>query len=237
MVSYGMQPDNIRSVRLGIASHNLFELAYGLVLTLQNNAFEYVQFEMLEGMANHQRRAMFELCDNLLLYAPACKKKDFIHAIGYLVRRLDENTGPDNFLRHAFRLEVAFARLATTRSSSSTTASSAADWLASRVARRTARQQPAEPHDETPWQQFRNEPNTDFALPQNVEWAKQLIARWIGRHGDAATNIPLTIAGAKCTTSASGRMSGPVSSGSRHRPLPAGQPRRYRAALDCAARR
>ena len=62
--------------------------------------------QMLEGMANQQRRALFEMCENLLLYAPACRREDFIHAIGYLVRRLDENTGPDNFLSHAFKLEV-----------------------------------------------------------------------------------------------------------------------------------
>ena len=48
----------------------------------------------------------FELAGNLLLYAPACRQEDFINAIGYLIRRLDENTGPDNFLRHAFNLEV-----------------------------------------------------------------------------------------------------------------------------------
>ncbi len=28
MVSFGMQPENIKAVRLGIASHNLFDLAY-----------------------------------------------------------------------------------------------------------------------------------------------------------------------------------------------------------------
>ena len=53
-----------------------------------------VQFEMLEGMANHQRRALCELASNVLLYAPATKREDFINAIGYLIRRLDENSGP-----------------------------------------------------------------------------------------------------------------------------------------------
>ena len=43
---------------------------------------------------------------NLLLYAPACKQEDFTNAIGYLVRRMDENTGPDNYLRYAFNIEV-----------------------------------------------------------------------------------------------------------------------------------
>ncbi len=106
MVVYGLQPENITAVRLGIASHNLFEVAFSLLLAAQLKALEHVQFEMLEGMANHQRRALREIVDNLLLYAPACKHEDFIHAIGYLVRRMDENTGPDNFLRHAFKIEV-----------------------------------------------------------------------------------------------------------------------------------
>ena len=105
---FGMRPENLAAVRLGVASHNLFTLAYGLVLAAAQagRRFDQVQFEMLEGMANHQRRALVELAGNMLLYAPACRQEDFINAIGYLVRRLDENTGPDNFLRHAFNLEV-----------------------------------------------------------------------------------------------------------------------------------
>src|SRR4051812_3774606 len=106
MLHEGMRSENIAAVRLGIASHNLFTLAYGLVLATKNNGLGRVQFEMLEGMANHQRRALVELTGNMLLYAPACKQEDFTNAIGYLVRRLDENTGPDNYLRYAFNIEV-----------------------------------------------------------------------------------------------------------------------------------
>lgn len=106
MLQYGMQPQNLAAVHLGVASHNLFTLAYGLVLAASAGAVDRVQFEMLEGMANHQRRALVELAGDMLLYAPACRQEEFINAIGYLVRRLDENTGPDNFLRHAFKLDV-----------------------------------------------------------------------------------------------------------------------------------
>ncbi|MCC6508857.1 MAG: proline dehydrogenase family protein, partial [Pirellulaceae bacterium] len=94
MVVYGMQPEHIEAVGLGVASHNLFEIAFALILAVRWGVFERVQFEMLEGMANHQRRALRELSQNLLLYAPACSEQDFTSAIGYLVRRLDENTGP-----------------------------------------------------------------------------------------------------------------------------------------------
>src|SRR5205085_6586627 len=106
MVVELLRPENLAAINVGVASHNLFDLAYGLVLAHEGGGLDHVQFEMLEGMANHQRRALFELSHNLLLYAPACKQEDFTNAIGYLVRRLDENTGPDNFLRHAFNIEV-----------------------------------------------------------------------------------------------------------------------------------
>ena len=200
MVNWGLQPENIVAARLGIASHNLFEVAYGIVKAIDAGALDKVQFEMLEGMANHQRRALQELVEDLLLYAPACYKEDFIHAIGYLVRRLDENTGPSNFLRHAFKLKVdsedwkhleqqfcdAFDQL---------------DGL-SQSPRRTqdrnqTAQSPMEPN--ATWQEFENESDTDFALPQNVEWAKQIIEKWQGCHGDNAIEIPLVVAGEPIT--------------------------------------
>jgi RHH-type proline utilization regulon transcriptional repressor/proline dehydrogenase/delta 1-pyrroline-5-carboxylate dehydrogenase len=106
MVQYALHAENRKAVRPGIASHNLFDISYGLVLAFENQALGDIQFEMLEGMANHQRRALHELTRSLLLYAPACEQEHFIHAIGYLIRRLDENTGAENFLRHAFNITV-----------------------------------------------------------------------------------------------------------------------------------
>ena len=106
MVDYGMYPENIRAVQLGIASHNLFELAYAFNLAKQNNVPEYFYFEMLEGMADHIRRAIQETTGDILLYAPVAAKDQFINAIAYLIRRLDENTSKDNFLRYACNLKT-----------------------------------------------------------------------------------------------------------------------------------
>ncbi len=106
MLRAALAPEVRGALRVGVASHNLFDLSYGLVLAAAQGAQDDVQFEMLEGMANHQRRALQQRVRNLLLYAPACRKEEFVSAIGYLIRRLDENTGPDNFLRHAFRVQV-----------------------------------------------------------------------------------------------------------------------------------
>ncbi|MEK6246654.1 MAG: bifunctional proline dehydrogenase/L-glutamate gamma-semialdehyde dehydrogenase, partial [Planctomycetales bacterium] len=196
MVDEGMQSENLAAVRLGIASHNLFDLAFGLVLAHQSNALDRVQFEMLEGMANHQRRALFELTQNVLLYAPACRQEHFTNAIGYLIRRLDENTGPDNFLRHAFRLEV-----------------DSDEWrqlendflvcfdhigaLSSAPRRRQDRTQSPLPslNADTPWQLFVNEPDTDFSLPQNLHWAEGVVANWSSKQGKNSVDIPLVIDG------------------------------------------
>jgi RHH-type proline utilization regulon transcriptional repressor/proline dehydrogenase/delta 1-pyrroline-5-carboxylate dehydrogenase len=58
MLDEALKPENIAAVRLGVASHNLFEIAYALVLAARNDCLDRLQFEMLEGMANHIRRAL-----------------------------------------------------------------------------------------------------------------------------------------------------------------------------------
>ena len=159
------------------------------------SAWDGLQFEMLEGMANHQRRALHELVDNLLLYAPACKRQDFIHAIGYLVRRMDENTGPDNFLRHAFKIEV-----------------DSPEWQRmeqifldsidrmDEVSLAPRRQQdrhllPPAPPAPRHWSLLVNEPDSDFSLVQNGQWAAEIIGQWQPRCDSQATQVPLSIAG------------------------------------------
>ncbi len=195
MVIYGLQPENIAAVGLGIASHNLFEVAFSIVLAAKLNALDQVQFEMLEGMANHQRRALHELVDNLLLYAPACRQQDFIHAIGYLVRRMDENTGPDNFLRHAFKIEVDspdWRKMERIFEESVALLDSVSDQP-----RRTQdrRQPPDHPHAPSDWRLLTNEPDTDFSLVQNADWAHDIVAQWQPLCDAQATEIALTIAG------------------------------------------
>jgi RHH-type proline utilization regulon transcriptional repressor/proline dehydrogenase/delta 1-pyrroline-5-carboxylate dehydrogenase len=105
MLEYGCRRDRARAVHLGIATHNLFDVAYGLLLREDEGVEPWVEFEMLEGMANHQARAVQARAGALLLYAPVVRAEDFASAIAYLVRRLDENTAEDNFLRHVFDLE------------------------------------------------------------------------------------------------------------------------------------
>src|SRR5260221_617027 len=170
MLHEALRPENLAAARVGIASHNLFDVAYGLVLAREAGAGDRVQFEMLEGMANHQRRALFEHARALLLYAPACRKEEFIHAIGYLIRRLDENTEPENFLRHAFKLRVGNPEWGQLEHGFR---ESLAIGISDAPRRTQNRAAPlvSHPRGEMPWTEFRNEPDTDFSLPQNGEWA------------------------------------------------------------------
>ena len=191
MLKEGMVPPNIDAVRLGIASHNLFDISYALLLAAEAKLGDQIQFEMLEGMANHQRRALCELAGNMLLYAPATKKEDFLNAIGYLIRRLDENTGPDNFLRHAFKLEVdsdEWRQLEQDFISSF----DLIDDLSYAPRRTQDRRQPI-PEVAPPQRvaDFVNEADTDFSLDANLEWASSILEDW----RDRSTEIPLVIAG------------------------------------------
>ncbi len=190
MVHEGFLPENIGAVKLGIASHNLFDMAYALVLAREGGVMDRVQFEMLEGMANHQRRALFEVAPQLLLYAPVCHKEHFLSAIGYLIRRLDENTGPENFLRHTFKLvpgslqwqeleagfRASFDRLPTLPGSPRRTQD-----------RRHESGRSLPPV--RPWMDFHNEADTDWSLPHHAEWAQTVLTRWSSRQVEIALVI------------------------------------------------
>lgn len=91
------------AVRVGFASHNLFDL--GWALDLGPDERKRIDFEMLEGMAPAQSRAVRAAAGDLLLYAPVVRDQDLAASIAYLTRRLDENTSPDNFLRAMFTLQ------------------------------------------------------------------------------------------------------------------------------------
>ncbi len=106
MLEVALDPANEGAVRVGIASHNLFEVGWAATRASRTGASGRVEFEMLEGMAPAVAEAAAERFGGLLLYAPIVDEAEIESAIAYLVRRLDENTTPDNFLAHQFGLRV-----------------------------------------------------------------------------------------------------------------------------------
>ena len=88
------------AVTVGFASHNLFDVAWGLGLPERDR----IEFEMLEGIAPALARAVRDEAGRVLLYTPVVRRDDLAASIAYLARRLDENTAPENFLRSVFAL-------------------------------------------------------------------------------------------------------------------------------------
>lgn len=196
MVSYAMKPENIEAINLGVASHNLFELAYASVLADENNVREYFYFEMLEGMADHVRRALQESNGDVLLYAPVASKDEFINAIAYLIRRLDENTAPENFLRYSPDLDIGSEEwqfLQETFLHSCHSIQKAQDFPNRIQDRLTESFAPniSSYHSNI----FVNEPDTDWALEANRKWAESIRSKWMTVRDTKSIKIPIVVAG------------------------------------------
>jgi RHH-type proline utilization regulon transcriptional repressor/proline dehydrogenase/delta 1-pyrroline-5-carboxylate dehydrogenase len=198
MIEYGCRREHAVAVHVGIASHNLFDVAYAMVLREAAGVEAWTEFEMLEGMANHQARAVQARAGGLLLYAPVVRAEDFHSAIAYLVRRLDENTAPDNFLRHVFGLEPGSPEWTLERDrfldgvrSCNTTFSDGGVLSTSRnVARRDLTVATnVVLQDLTP---FGNAPDTDWRVAENREGMERVRAEWFERPVEA---VPLQIGG------------------------------------------
>ena len=112
-LDWALRPEHASAVKIGVAGHNLFGIAYAWLLAGERDVREAVEFEMLLGMAQGQVQAVSREVGPVLLYVPVVAPAEFDVAISYLVRRLEENASPDNFLSAAFRLgedEALFVR-------------------------------------------------------------------------------------------------------------------------------
>lgn len=89
--------ENVDAIHSAFASHNLRSLAHAMAvaegLGLPTNAYE---IQMLYGMAEPERRTMRALGRRVRVYAPVGQ---MLPGMGYLVRRLLENTANEGFLR------------------------------------------------------------------------------------------------------------------------------------------
>jgi RHH-type proline utilization regulon transcriptional repressor/proline dehydrogenase/delta 1-pyrroline-5-carboxylate dehydrogenase len=144
---------------------------------------------MLEGMANAEALAVIHDIGSVLLYAPVTSSDDFASAVAYLVRRLDENTAPENFLRASFSLTVGSPTFA--EQERRFREAVAARHTVSTETRRHAPRPPesAEPVVDGP---FGNEPEIDLTRPSE----RAALAAALARHaaaGDAP--IPVVIDG------------------------------------------
>ncbi|POH70402.1 1-pyrroline-5-carboxylate dehydrogenase [Cryobacterium zongtaii] len=104
VLNWALTPQNTDAVRIGVAGHNLFDVAYAHLLAEQRGVDDRIEFEMLLGMATSQAEAVKKDVGRLLLYTPVVNPAEFDVAISYLIRRLEENASEENFMSAVFEL-------------------------------------------------------------------------------------------------------------------------------------
>ncbi|EMD8085123.1 proline dehydrogenase family protein [Campylobacter upsaliensis] len=176
MLDLVLEDENYKYINVGIASHNIFEIAYAYTRIKEAGASESFTFEMLEGMSLQCSYELSKMHD-LILYAPVCDEAHFNNAIAYLVRRLDENTSEDNFMRYFFNLKVGSKEWEEQKALflNALEGIKTLDNITHRKQDRTKIQDtPSSYITKT----FTNESDTDFILSQNRLWAQNIKAKY-----------------------------------------------------------
>jgi RHH-type transcriptional regulator, proline utilization regulon repressor / proline dehydrogenase / delta 1-pyrroline-5-carboxylate dehydrogenase len=198
LLDRALEPENVSALNLGVASHNFFSIGYAYLLSLKYGVEDYITFEMLEGMANHLPRVMRNLQKQIILYTPVVSDEHFLNAISYLVRRMDENTGKDNFLSYSFNLQYDSEAWHFLQAQFEKAYS-----LKNNMMARTFRRQDRNHvtlFDGTVPEAFRNEPDTDFDLKANKKWANGIRKHWKKKANTRPIPIPVQIADTKFET-------------------------------------
>jgi len=177
VINYSLHPDRIRNIRIGVAGHNLFDIAFAWLLAKQrgiaDSAQQSIEFEMLLGMAQGQAEAVRQDVGSLLLYTPVVHPAEFDVAIAYLIRRLEEGASQDNFMSAVFELsenETLFER-----EKQRFLASLAK--LDDEVPGPNRLQNRALPAAPLPHDSFENTADTDPSLPANRDWGRAILGR------------------------------------------------------------
>ncbi len=172
MLVRALTPEATEAVRIGVAGHNLFDLAFAWLLAERRGVAPKVEVEMLLGMATAQAEAVRATTGGLLLYTPVVHPGEFDAAISYLVRRLEENASTDNFMSGVFELDdpAIFAR-ERDRFAASLDDLDLELPQPNRTQDRLRAGLPSAPDA------FHNEPDTDPAIAANREWGRAILAR------------------------------------------------------------
>lgn len=99
-----IDPKTVSHLNVGVASHNIYSLATAVELAKERGIGREVGIEMLAGMAVPLQRVILDEVGALRLYVPVVPRSEFDSAISYLVRRLEENAAPENFMSGAAAL-------------------------------------------------------------------------------------------------------------------------------------
>ncbi|MDY6996318.1 MAG: proline dehydrogenase family protein [Actinomycetota bacterium] len=202
VLDYALRSDRAENVRVGVAGHNLFDIAYAWILAGRRGVRDRVEFEMLLGMAEAQAEAVRRTVGGLLLYVPVVHPKDFDVAIAYLVRRLEEGASQENFMSAVFELHGDDALFQREK-----------DRFVASLAAVNDLDDPGAPKDGVPspnrrqdrrtedpsaaaHEVFANVPDTDTSLPANLAWGRAITERIAASTAGSALVAEHTVADA-----------------------------------------
>ncbi|MEL0317093.1 MAG: bifunctional proline dehydrogenase/L-glutamate gamma-semialdehyde dehydrogenase, partial [Aquiluna sp.] len=172
VLNYALTEERVRNVQVGVAGHNLFDLAFAWLLASQRGAQQGMDVEMLLGMAPNQARVVSETVGKLVLYTPVVHSREFDVAISYLIRRLEEGASQDNFLSNAFEMasedsfEIEKSRFL-----------DSLERMDSEVPIPNRLQDRRNQDPQIPIEKFANTPDTDPSVAANRQWAKRIYKR------------------------------------------------------------
>ncbi|MCI9858928.1 bifunctional proline dehydrogenase/L-glutamate gamma-semialdehyde dehydrogenase [Microbacterium proteolyticum] len=194
VLDYALRPERTANVRIGVAGHNLFDVALAWLLAERRGVTSStgtpgVEVEMLLGMATAQQAVVRRTVGAILLYTPVVHPQEFDVAIAYLIRRLEEGASSENFMSAVFDLDTHAALFARERDRFLASLADMPEGVPTshRVQDRTAAAEPAPTHA------FRNTPDSDPAIAANRDWARAIVARMerseLGRASIAAHTV------------------------------------------------
>ncbi|MET0590596.1 MAG: bifunctional proline dehydrogenase/L-glutamate gamma-semialdehyde dehydrogenase, partial [Naasia sp.] len=168
LLDWALTPERTRAVRIGVAGHNLFDLAWTWLRAEERGVTDRLDVEMLLGMAAGGADAVRRTTGRLILYTPVVDPGEFDVAIAYLVRRLEENADDENFMSSLFELAGSRDAFELERGRFFDALDHLGDPVAEthRVQNRSA-ERPRALHDVP----FENTPDTDPSIAANREWA------------------------------------------------------------------
>jgi RHH-type proline utilization regulon transcriptional repressor/proline dehydrogenase/delta 1-pyrroline-5-carboxylate dehydrogenase len=171
VLDYALRPEHTAHVRIGVAGHNLFDIALAWLLAERRGVTEGIDVEMLLGMATAQAAVVRRTVGSILLYTPVVHPREFDVAIAYLIRRLEEGASTENFMSAVFDLDSDAGLFARERDR----------FLAALAAVPGSVPGPHRVQDRTaapkPVRGFHNAPDSDPAIAVNRAWADGIIAR------------------------------------------------------------
>jgi RHH-type proline utilization regulon transcriptional repressor/proline dehydrogenase/delta 1-pyrroline-5-carboxylate dehydrogenase len=187
VLDYAMRPDRIVNVRIGVAGHNLFDVALAWLLAQERSVTAGIEFEMLLGMAAGQAEVVRRDVGSLLLYTPVVHPAEFDVAIAYLIRRLEEGASRENFMSAVFELDKDEGLFEREKQRFLDSLAALTEEVPAPHRVQDRRLTPSPAPASAPFQGFANCPDTDPDLPGNREWGAQIAARMRGSHLGEAT--------------------------------------------------